>query len=192
MNRPEICILKQASSAMPYWSVKQDATTKAFTHPQIILGKKLAYTTFLNAKFDHTTDDRKSTNIVFPDYKLFAPYVQPGTDSNIFDMHIEMAGIVTRGLGELSSSFLPPTLHIGGLPVDSHVSPAGNSAQPCVIMWEVITEATVAWNYSYTHATGRHVKRECMTYFPYDDKYLSAWSDQEYAYGYRSTRSPVV
>lgn len=59
-------------------------------------------------------------------------------------------------------------------------------------MWEIITEASVSWNYSYTHATNRHVKRECVTYAPYDDKYLTAWTDQEYCYGMRSTRSPIV
>lgn len=145
-------------------------------------------THFLEAKFDTTNDVTKRSAYVFPSYKLYASYVQPGIDNNVLDMHIEMAGLCSRGIGELSSAFLPPTLHIGGLPVDSHISPTGNTIQPCIIMWEIVTEAHVSWNYSYTHATNKHVKRECVTYFPYEDKYLAAWQDQEYAFGYRSTR----
>ena len=189
--RPEICILKEASSSMPFWQVKKNPNDPTkFIHPQIILGKKVPFTTFLNAKFGYESS-RKSTNVLFSDFKLHPSYVQPGTDANLFNMRIEMAGLVSRGIGELSSCFLPPTLHIGGLPVDSHVAPGGNSCQPCIIMWEVITEASVAWNYSYTHATNRHVKRECVTYFPYADQYLGD-ADQEFAYGYRSTRNPIT
>lgn len=59
-------------------------------------------------------------------------------------------------------------------------------------MWEIVTEATVSWNYSFTHATNKHVRRECMTYWPKDDLYLPAWTDQDYAYGMQATRSPIV
>ena len=113
---PEVCILKQASAAMPFWKTVQDATTKAVTNPQIVLGKKFPLPTFLNAKFDVTPDAKKMSQYVFPDFKIWGTYVQPGLDVNVFDMHIEMAGLCSRGIGELSSAFLPPTLHIGGLP----------------------------------------------------------------------------
>ena len=179
--RPEICILKSASAAMPFWKVTYDTTAKKSSAPQIILGRKYAFPTFLNATFDTTAN--KFSKYRIPDYRNYSTYVEPGEDVNVMDMHVEMAGLMSRGVGEMSSAFLPPTLHIGGLPVDSHITTTGNRAQPCIIMWEITTEATVSWNYSYTHATNRHCKRECVTYGPADDKYLAAWVDQNYAFG---------
>ena len=147
--RPEICILKSASAAMPFWKTIYDATLKKTTSPQIILGRKYAFPTFLNATFDGTSS--KASKYRFPDYRNYSTYVEPGVDVNVMEMHIEMAGLMSRGVGEMSSAFLPPTLHIGGLPVDSHIASSGNAAQPCIIMWEITTEASVSWNYSYIH-----------------------------------------
>ena len=113
--KPELCQIRAATAAMPFWKVSKSGNV--VTNPQIILGRKYPWPTFMNATFAQNTNN--DNTMKFNDFKVLQTYAEPGRDLNITDMHIEMAGLVSRGMGELSSAFLPPTLHIAGLPVDS-------------------------------------------------------------------------
>lgn len=102
-----------------------------------------------------------------------------------------MAGLIHCGLGEMSSAFLPPSLHIGRLPLDSHLNTGCDDyQQPVVFMWDIQTKCDVTWTFAFD-TTNKQVRREFQTYWPNDNHFLEAWTDQSYCWGYRNSITKV-
>lgn len=183
--RPEICILKPTVANYGWREYQATAGNIKANESTLLLGNKPVELNLIhmNMGYDSTNTQPKATTSAVDHHPM---EVDHGWTSDWFNMHIEQAGVVRRGIGEISSAFLPPTLHVGGVPLDATVNMDNdNYTQPLVIMWEVMTEIDNKWNFAYTHATNDLARRECLTYWPKGDNFLSMGTDQFYQWGYR-------
>lgn len=155
--RPDICILRPVTTGPARYLLPKD--TKAENYPKLLVGHKLPTEIHMTFTRNYTSieNDHKLATKLDSNLVTLGATADPNVDSNWKDWHIEQSGLVTRGVGQIASAYLPPTLHIGGLPLDAHIKPSDDKyIQPLIVMWEVLTECVVEWNLGFTHATNLH------------------------------------
>lgn len=122
--RPDVCILRPVTVGPGRYLLP--ANTEKANYPKILMGHKMPMEvhTIFGRSYSTVDDDKLLKTQLDSDLKTHGSTADPTIDANWKDWHIEQAGLVTRGLGELASAYLPPTLHIGGLPLDAHIKPS--------------------------------------------------------------------
>lgn len=166
--RPQICVLKPGKCYVPY----RDKKGKFIVH----FGQKPLYKYGLKPEI---TPLGKTMG-------LSSSSVDTGTGTYTvpYESYIEHVGGVSHGLCEYGGGLMPPSLHIGVLPVHSWLStPVNDNVQPIVAIWKFSTQLEIEYSFDYTYPYDNFMHPVCATFG--SDRFLKVNKNTSSFMGYR-------
>lgn len=114
-----------------------------------------------------------------------------GTVGTGYESYIEMSGSIGHGISEFGGGMMPPSLHVGVLPVHSYsTSPTDDDIQDVTVIYKVDTECEITYSYDYIYSYGTtgNAHSACMG----DLDFVTATTQTVNAYGYKCSVSDKI